>query len=60
MKKEMKYAYVSPVMERTQIETESTFAGSVIAPENKDAATTEVHQTGFEHSFNDNDNISWE
>ena len=66
MKKEMKFAYVSPVMERTQIETESTFAGSVVdeKPATKETSVS-AHETGFEHDFTKvdpekPDNITWE
>ena len=59
MKKEIKMAYETPWMECMQIEAEGNFAGSVIEPTEKEAASAEVHETGFEQSF-DNENIKWE
>ena len=59
MNKRTKMLYESPWMECVQIEAEGNFAGSIIKPTKEEAASAEVHETGFEQSF-ENETITWE
>ena len=51
--------YESPMMECVQIEAEGNFAGSIIKPTKEEAASAEVHETGFEQTF-EHETITWE
>ena len=67
MNKEMKMVYTSPRMECTQIESEGTFASSIVTKEKSDVKTTEqeYHEIDaggqwVDGSGKSRDNVTWE